>query len=432
MRSYMSPFTPQTDVGQGLQNIAMAMFAGPKTTTKPSDEALMRDRLAQADYHVAQAADKRSLTSGRENFLTNSIPSLGIAGDDVPSVQAYLKSGIFPAREDPRLNMSTVPGVPVAGWSPETESGVRDLQALAAAVTAGGGNTHQIMQGAHEGRTMRQEQGVLDGTVDPTKWFQMNLKPTTKVDEGYAYNPAGVAGATPVIPLDTARALAGERDAHATEHTSRAAKLDAEAGQVKPKADAYIARQGRAGAKGSVELSMTGTDEDGNPIFEFVPKTEGQEVVKPKKGTPAQKKPLTRTQQQVIAGALSAKEEEMGAAYDAETRAQMTSRATQLASDPESEFYQDPAGAIDAAINEDGEMDITGKWNPFTKNVARPKNKAAAPAGKSAVPAAVSTPDGIPKRPATVPPGSAWSPSRRMWRAPDGMIYNESGASVGG
>ncbi|HXJ61899.1 MAG TPA: hypothetical protein VNU68_35115 [Verrucomicrobiae bacterium] len=42
------------------------------------------------------------------------------------------------------------------------------------------------------------------------------------------------------------------------------------------------------------------------------------------------------------------------------------------------------------------------------------------------------TPPTVPARPETVPAGSAYSPSRQMWRAPDGRLYNAQGKPAAG
>lgn len=61
----------------------------------------------------------------------------------------------------------------------------------------------------------------------------------------------------------------------------------------------------------------------------------------------------------------------------------------------------------------------------------------AAPAAPSApaAPAAQTPPTApasgaVPSRPDSVPPGSQYHPQRKMWRSPDGKLYNESGAPV--
>ncbi len=49
--------------------------------------------------------------------------------------------------------------------------------------------------------------------------------------------------------------------------------------------------------------------------------------------------------------------------------------------------------------------------------------------GAAPAPAAAPRAGGTPPRPPNVPPGSAYSPSRRMWRSPEGQMFNEDGSS---
>jgi hypothetical protein len=82
----------------------------------------------------------------------------------------------------------------------------------------------------------------------------------------------------------------------------------------------------------------------------------------------------------------------------------------------------------------------TGTWplpgvapGPRTPSAPAPAPAAAplrpAPTEGAAPAAAPAARPGTPTRPPNVPPGSAYSPSRRMWRSPDGQLFNEDGGS---
>jgi hypothetical protein len=67
------------------------------------------------------------------------------------------------------------------------------------------------------------------------------------------------------------------------------------------------------------------------------------------------------------------------------------------------------------------------RWNPFSSNqYGAPGTGGGARAASPDAPTAPT----VPARPANVPPGSAWSPSRRMWRAPDGTLFTADGRPV--
>lgn len=75
-------------------------------------------------------------------------------------------------------------------------------------------------------------------------------------------------------------------------------------------------------------------------------------------------------------------------------------------------------------------------FNLGKQQYGTPQGYGAAPQGGGIVPAqsapaapapAQAAPGGIPAQPANVPPGSAYSPSRGMWRSPDGRVFDATG-----
>jgi hypothetical protein len=60
---------------------------------------------------------------------------------------------------------------------------------------------------------------------------------------------------------------------------------------------------------------------------------------------------------------------------------------------------------------------------PFAQQPQAPAAAATAPAQTAAPSSAAVPPGGIPAQPTNVPTGSAWSPSRHMWRSPDGASF---------
>lgn len=76
----------------------------------------------------------------------------------------------------------------------------------------------------------------------------------------------------------------------------------------------------------------------------------------------------------------------------------------------------------------------TPGWNPFRRSgtMSPPAADAPPPSGAQAAPARPTqqAPAAAPQRPAGVPAGSAFSPSRQMWRAPDGRMFTADGRPV--
>ncbi len=70
-------------------------------------------------------------------------------------------------------------------------------------------------------------------------------------------------------------------------------------------------------------------------------------------------------------------------------------------------------------------------WQARMRGQAPQPAAPAAPAGQQApaqaAPAAPANPAATMQRPPTVPPGSQYSPSRRMWRDPQGKMYDQQG-----
>lgn len=390
MARYANTFSPQTDIGSGMQNAVASLFSG-KTPHDQALDAAHRDAyLASADSARAHAAKLRTEAEAeaaglhaRQNFLED---ALGMLEPDIATgARGYLKT-----RETPQVAITSPTEMGPLGHedAPWFTPGMRreldtTAQLAQLLMAAKPSDAHQLAQARSILGGDAEQAGVLEGSVDPTRFAQSRAKPVSGVDEGYAVNMADPS--VPPRELGIASALIEQRGAQANKDEV-GAELDAE------KINTEQARQQnlRASAKrtGTATKLVPTIDEFGDTIWTPVDSAAGERVGgKPGTAKTDAKKPLNKSQSETMAGAIAGHEADLGASLDAQTKARVTSRATQLATDPASEFYQDPAGAVEAAFDEVGELDVSGRWNPFKSNTATAKNKGAKPAAGAKAPA---------------------------------------------
>lgn len=383
MQTYVNPYTPMTPIGAGLQNMALALFSGRGNDGKADlNTAHMGVYDAQRRKYEAEAAAEEAALAARGDGRLQENAAL-LHQVPVPNVRAMVDYS--------RGNTQMPPAMP-GGVDPrqiaETIVGQR-LGTMDKTV-----NANEIAKAIDTFGTTRTRGDVISGSADPTRvgqgYFAVSGKaPFDNMGGTGTFNQATGDQTLNEVGLQRVAAeaaLAGQRRASAGEHGARTRQIDLETRSgVKLDAPPVLVNDPETGPRyTSAHSAVTGG---------MAPAAKPTD----RKGKEAIARALTSTQSRTLAGALDGMEQEAGAKFDAETRRQLTSGATQLATDPNSEFHQDPVGALDEAIRvATGGKGVTAEkkklptdWFVGTKVLTTGKKAPAAVEGKpaSAVPA---------------------------------------------
>lgn len=194
-RAFPNAYAYQSPIGQGLQNIAQMLLADDGGAKAAVMAAQGQAHQAQAAKYRADAEQTAYQTDQSRNFLSNAARNLlGQHGEQgLRFIQGA--TDYVPAREDEARQMTMAPTTaPVqrpANMDANTERTLRQLAVLAtAAGTNGGMNMDNLAKSISEMNKGSAYQGVLDGSVDPSRYMIASEKPLYHFGEGYAGNVA--------------------------------------------------------------------------------------------------------------------------------------------------------------------------------------------------------------------------------------------------
>lgn len=405
-RGFAPTFQPQTDTGRALQAASAALFAGPTpaqqdTLAQQAEERAMHARLY--DAQAGKAAAERAILEARQRLLTPE----GM-DETVAAMAGVPMTGVRTYRDYLR-------GAPDAGTMPPAGPVLDVLRRADAALRTGAMDATvdptQIAKAFGEYGDQGVRQGVRDGTIDPTRAAQAGaigrFAPFAIREEG-----AGNQFTGDFVLNDVGRAEAGHRNAQATAQTAIAAANNALAGQ-RGAETRQIDAVTRAGVGGRMGAPVLVNDPEVGPIYTAPsaaigrtpaakPLDDATEALRrsqaglndvragaggfaPRGGGAApQVKPLSKAEQDQIAGTVQGL---AGGKLDPAVSARLVARATQIAQDPQSEWYRNPSGAAEAAVQEmaPGGFQPGGtRFVPFTGNGRVPAPHPGIEAGKAA------------------------------------------------
>jgi hypothetical protein len=273
MPYFTDAFTPRTEIGASLANIAQALFAGRETPLQAAKrqqeerraQAYIDAQEANAAYDRARTEDTEALMRGRQTY---GMPQLRLRfGNQADAIHNYLMNGVG---EMPQLDADGM-------------DFVRSLFATADAVNAGGGNADQISKARKNQIEMDQEAAMLAGKISPTVFNQLRGNDVVGMNSnGIRYNKFDM-GIDPEVPEFARRlfdakvaaenALAGSRRAQASKYDNDIRVANERLTLARNKAN----REKLVG-------TYVGDDENGNPIYEYIPQVAGGRFVKPRTG----------------------------------------------------------------------------------------------------------------------------------------------------
>jgi hypothetical protein len=194
-RAFPNAYAYQSPIGQGLQNIAQMLLADDGGARAAVMAAQGQAHQAQAAKYRADAEQTSLQTHRTRNFLDNFASNL--VGADGPQALRYYQGATetIPAREDPERQMTMAPTtarVQRPASLDDAKLQMLSRAALLAAAPSGGAGVsmENMAQGLERlGKTQAYD-GVLSGTVDPSRYTIAEGKPLYHFGEGYAGNVA--------------------------------------------------------------------------------------------------------------------------------------------------------------------------------------------------------------------------------------------------
>lgn len=382
MQTFVNSYNPLTPIGAAMQNVSLAMFGGKSPIQQEAEEAKIAaliaqhtERTAQARRHDAERALTESITGRRTDDSIDQDVSFrsGVQLPRVRLIKSHLMDGadlppdITPAEVQRigQMYFSHRGGMADRTYNPEgVERGIRlgsETTAWQAALA-----DPTLVRPFARAQNARQGQGEFRAGSNGMVLNEFNGATDTN-------NPMALS----FIGLNRGR----------TNQANAAAGASSAAGRA---SDA-LTRQRDWEIQNGVRL--------GPPVLiEGDPNDEGvsvptwaaphQAVGKPAGARPAApapqrqqpRRPLSKTQSEQLTAAIVGLVGDELDNVDPQTRAKINSRATQLATDPASEYHQDPAGAAEAAIREIA-PDGFEKRGTYGSRKLHPKGSAVAPAG---------------------------------------------------
>ena len=354
----LNTFNAQTDLGAGLQNIALAMFGGG------AGDGARNDQDAHAALYEEQTNDLVQKRAQEKLLLAEHAKRRTKANAAFVSA----KTGLDPMQAAGLIdNVEGVGGIPnpPVGFYPYEQRKVKKIQenaalsAIAASMMddptkagAGYGNTNNMEQAYGTSLENGIRAAILNGEITPQQAAQFNAAGGKKVysqsvHDGMSYGLNELTGETSITnsPLATvivdnknmdtvhkkaqansSNATAGASDALKKQRDAERKLLETSGGKDKvvvaapdsPTGFSYVLPDGGrlvgappANKPAQIKLGQTyvGDDPNGNPQFKVVPLTDGSTIVKPPKGNgektnsklgAKQTKPVTKEEYQTL------------------------------------------------------------------------------------------------------------------------------------
>lgn len=328
-QTFVNAWSPMTPIGAGLQNIATALFAGGNgRNMRALDEAHAANYGASTDRARAAAAldDERRRGLVLEREAQSRAPEEVVTAlfgnrPDARRFMDYRNTGSWGTHVDPAEGggVATVQDVAPEQFTPELTRNANDeLRAIAYGMAGEGKDRASNIAAARKSiADLRLRDDVIGGRVTPTRASQAMYPfsghdPFRQNNEGSVLNVSeGTVDQTSPIAQGNVALLGAKKvteGAHAGAYNAQGRLSDArtrqvdqesrsgvrigppvmvsdpEAGDIFTSPSAAVGRRPAArpgGAGQKLTLTMTGTDDQGNPTYEYVPQAVGQEVVKP-------------------------------------------------------------------------------------------------------------------------------------------------------
>lgn len=192
-RAFPNAYAYQSPIGQGLQNIAQMLLADDGGAKAAVMAAQGQAAQAQAAKYRADAEQTALQTHRTRNFLDNFASNL--VGADGPQALRYYQGATetIPAREDPERQMTMAPTtarVQRPASLDDAKLQMLSRAALLAAAPSGGAGVsmENMAQGLERLGKTQAFDGMLQGTVDPSRYTIASGHPLYHFGETYAGN----------------------------------------------------------------------------------------------------------------------------------------------------------------------------------------------------------------------------------------------------
>ena len=192
-RTFPNVYAAESPIGQGLYSIAQMLLADDGGAKAALQAAQMRAHLAHADKLRADAEQTSYQTDQSRNFLNNAARNL--VGDNGQQALRFIQGAVdtVPGYDDPERQMTVAPTTaPVqrpANLDANTERTLRQLAVLAPAAAPNAGmNMDNLAKSITEMNKGAGYQSMLEGKVDPGRYYVANGGAPFKFDDSYVGN----------------------------------------------------------------------------------------------------------------------------------------------------------------------------------------------------------------------------------------------------
>jgi len=212
MARFANIYQPQTEIGQGLNNAIMSLFSGASPNERADREALAELRRSQIGTEGEQQRKLRGeadAIEGQNRAISNILPNMvrPITGDvNLEDALGYLTTRRAPMVESagPPTREGQFPEQTAPWFDDTTRRKLDAVSQVAPLIQAGRGNAQQLAEALFATRNMEEQAGVLEGKIDPTRFFQSRGKPVSDIKDNHLFNPA-IADQSPVALPGAAR-----------------------------------------------------------------------------------------------------------------------------------------------------------------------------------------------------------------------------------
>lgn len=343
-QTFVNSYSPMTPIGAAMQNMSLAMFGGKSPIQQDTEEAKIANYLAHAEAQ-RQAARKHGTDADiNQDIITR-------RGADRIEQDVAFRSG-RPLTVVRAIKSHLMDG---AALPPEvTPDDVR--------------NIGQIMfshQGGFADRTYdpRNVEGGIKTGLETSAWTRALVNPGEIPNFGRAQN-ARLGHGEFTSPGGTGMVLNSFTGGTNTDNPLARAVIDLRKGQTNQAnaaagASGSLTRQRDLETRTGVRLGspVLVDDPEVGPVWTSpsaaVGRAPAAKPVDRAEPRAANRRPLTKPQMEQVTGAISSL---VGVddlnEVDPQIRNRIVSRATELATDPTSDYHQNPVGAAEAAVAE--------------------------------------------------------------------------------